>query len=289
MQRYPQTENDQKVIGLSVVSHKHGKEVACIFRLLSQIIFSNIKLLVVLTLNIPEDDEAELEMLRQYDFLPITQADGSRVTTINEIQVRIKSNKCAKSFGQNHNHAFVLAKTCCPKLFAFCILNPDITWREPPFEKLVEALQRHRCEIVYPKQLDQYGEQQDHQRMLPTAAALVRRHMLPAKSDSISHYGGSPDWVNAAFLMIRADVFAALNGFDESYRMYCEDVEFSLRAKLKGFSMVYLPDVYVQHTAHRASRRNMQHFIWHVSGLVKLWRSETYREYKACKNTQKNS
>lgn len=45
----------------------------------------------------------------------------------------------------------------------------------------------------------------------------------------------------------RRDVWEALGGFDEVFRMYLEDVDFGFRARLAGFETVYAPEARVYH------------------------------------------
>jgi N-acetylglucosaminyl-diphospho-decaprenol L-rhamnosyltransferase len=46
------------------------------------------------------------------------------------------------------------------------------------------------------------------------------------------------DWLDGACLMLRADVFRALNGFDPSYFLYVEDVDFQFRVRLTGHKVL---------------------------------------------------
>ena len=50
----------------------------------------------------------------------------------------------------------------------------------------------------------------------------------------------SVDHVIGAFFFMRRSVFEALNGFDEQFFVYLEDVDFSLRAKQTGWKTAYL-------------------------------------------------
>lgn len=50
----------------------------------------------------------------------------------------------------------------------------------------------------------------------------------------------------AAFLM-RRELFESLGGFDERFFMYMEDTDLSLRARLAGWYIIYVPDAVVYH------------------------------------------
>lgn len=65
----------------------------------------------------------------------------------------------------------------------------------------------------------------------------------------------SVDHVIGAFFFMRRSVFKALNGFDERFFVYLEDVDLSLRAKQAGWDTVYLADAQAFHAGGGTSRQ----------------------------------
>jgi N-acetylglucosaminyl-diphospho-decaprenol L-rhamnosyltransferase len=63
------------------------------------------------------------------------------------------------------------------------------------------------------------------------------------------------DQVIGAFFLVRRNLFEALNGFDERFFVYFEEVDFSLRAKRNGYSSYYLANVTVYHRGGGSSER----------------------------------
>lgn len=55
------------------------------------------------------------------------------------------------------------------------------------------------------------------------------------------------DHVIGAFFLVRREVFALLNGFDEKFFVYLEDLDFSYRARQAGWRSTYLADVQAFH------------------------------------------
>jgi N-acetylglucosaminyl-diphospho-decaprenol L-rhamnosyltransferase len=55
------------------------------------------------------------------------------------------------------------------------------------------------------------------------------------------------DWISGAAMMIRAQVFRALGGFDEGYFLYFEETDFCFRAARAGFATWYFPASRVMH------------------------------------------
>ncbi len=232
---------------VSIVSHGHGPSVIELLNDLRRFSAQTVQR-VVLTLNQPG------EVLQ----LP----EGQGASWPFELQVR--RNSAPLGFGANHNRALLGAS----EQFV-CVLNPDIRLKADPFAALVDCAAQPGVGCAYPVQLDLAGKVQDSERALPTPVALWQRRALGQSEKRV-------DWVNAACLVMPAPVWRQLQGFDERYFMYCEDVDLSLRIRLAGLSIVRAP-VSVIHEAQRASGRSLSHLAWHVKSLLRLWCSPVYR------------
>lgn len=77
------------------------------------------------------------------------------------------------------------------------------------------------------------------------------------------------EWVNGACMVLPRTAWEAVDGFDEGYFMYCEDVDLCLRLRLAGLALVRAP-AQVQHVGQRASRRALRP-LWCVRSLLRLW------------------
>jgi len=71
---------------------------------------------------------------------------------------------------------------------------------------------------------------------------------------------GETGWVTGCALLARAEVFDRLNGLDPSYRIYCEDVDFCLRARESGWKIRYVPSARVWHKVSSSSGGGMTPF-----------------------------
>jgi N-acetylglucosaminyl-diphospho-decaprenol L-rhamnosyltransferase len=64
---------------------------------------------------------------------------------------------------------------------------------------------------------------------------------------------GVVDQVIGAYNLVRRSLFEALNGFDERFFLYLEDVDFAYRARRLGYSSYFLADVPVYHVGRVSS------------------------------------
>lgn len=64
---------------------------------------------------------------------------------------------------------------------------------------------------------------------------------------------GEIDALSGAFLLIRSSLFRELGGFDESFFMYAEDIDLSIRVKKAGYSCYYFPQVTITHAKGKST------------------------------------
>jgi N-acetylglucosaminyl-diphospho-decaprenol L-rhamnosyltransferase len=124
-------------------------------------------------------------------------------------------------------------------------------------------------------------------RRLPTIPSLVAdlvliRHLWPGNPASASYYARDLDpdvpadveQPAAACLMVRADVFDRLGGFDEGFwPAWWEDVDFCRRLRDAGYRIRYVPDAVFRHEGgtsvgalgsaafHRIFARNRRRYV----------------------------
>jgi hypothetical protein len=63
------------------------------------------------------------------------------------------------------------------------------------------------------------------------------------------------DHVMGAFFLIRRSIFKELNGFDEQFFVYLEDLDFSIRAWQAGWRSFYLADAKARHKGGGTSEK----------------------------------
>jgi GT2 family glycosyltransferase len=146
--------------------------------------------------------------------------------------------------------------------------------------------------IVGPQLRYPDGHWQPSRRRFPTVTGtLVRRTALryafrPFEAQR-RHYQlderptepAEADWMLAAFLLLRREMLDELDGFDERFRLYGEDIELSYRAAKAGWERWYVPGAVVTHAyAAEIDRRLLtRRTVWHWRGIARFVRKHPER------------
>lgn len=230
---------------LSIVSHGQGRLIRPLLGDL--LVLRDFISEVLVTLNIPEDE---------------TFIDEFR----GRLPLRVLRNKAPKGFGANHNAAF--ATSTAP---FFVVVNPDIRLHEFALDDLLTTAAALSVGVAAPIVYSSDGQLQDSARYFPTVGRLVRRK-IGGSAGADYAIGLTPldvDWVAGMFMVFRREVYAALQGFDDRYFMYFEDVDLCRRLHRTGLRVILQPRARVVHDAQRASRRKLKYFLWHFSSACR--------------------
>jgi GT2 family glycosyltransferase len=242
---------------VSIVSHGHEEHLGQLLNDLSQQVAESIHAITV-----------------THNRLPVVPHWNPFVTD-HSILFREIYRQSPQGFATNHNEAFERLDRELGLMANdwFLIVNPDIRLSALSLAQL-SLLEDDHNGIVAPLVLDACNRQTDAARDLPSPANVLHRRLFGG--------GGSEDplWFAGMFLAIRVACWRELKGLDERYYLYCEDVDFCLRARLAGWPIRHERACEVRHDAQRASRRSFRHFFWHVRSLFRLWLSKPYREAK---------
>ena len=231
------------MITVSIVSHNHGKMVE---KLVQQVLKCENINKIIITLNIPE-----------------------KINIPDDSKVLVLSNNRPKGFGTNHNVAFT--HSISPW---FVVLNPDVIILEDPFSKLVKIALLSNANIISPQALTSSGVIEDNWRRFPTLYSLFLkffnlydgRYKTPKCTDNFFQV----EWVSGLFMLFNQESYRLLQGFDERYFMYYEDIDICARSWVHGFKVMACPTVKIIHNAQRASRYNLRHMFWHIRSILRF-------------------
>lgn len=134
-----------------------------------------------------------------------------------------------------------------------CILNPDTVVSEDTFSQLLDFAQnKTNLGIVGCKLIDGTGNfLPESKRNIPTP--LVSLLKLLGKADKYyanhlsENQSGKVDIFVGAFMFVEREKYLHLNGFDEDFFMYGEDIDLSYRAVKSGFDNYYFADTAIIH------------------------------------------
>lgn len=195
-------------------------------------------------------------------------------------------NEKPLGLAQNQNQAFRAARGDY-----FCILNPDVVLVEPIFGKLIDHIAQGSGDIVAPLVVDSHRIPLDSFRDLPTPMELVRRRLFyqariirPERLASPLH----PDWIAGTILLMPREVFEALQGMNERYFLYFEDVDFCSRARLAGMKLLVDPTVRIVHEPRRASKTDLRYLRRHLQSALRFFTSPVYQTVRHLEKHPKN-
>lgn len=222
------------------------------------------------------------------DLAPLAAHDGLRITVLSNIaeappvvpaslqaSIDLVVNEEPAGYGTNHNRVF--ARSRAP---FFCVLNPDLRIPHDPFPSLLDVLDQVKVGVVAPAAVDPSGAIQDNARVLPTPWRIAKRAWGNRGGPDYSHESGplSVDWVAGFFMLVRSEAYRALNGFDERYFLYYEDIDLCTRARLMGWQVRWVPQIRVVHDARRRSHRHPRYLIWHMRSITRFFGSKPFRD-----------
>lgn len=139
------------------------------------------------------------------------------------------------------------------------LINPDIRVSDRHmFSELESRLDDKRVAVAAPALELPDGSLQDSARSVPRPHELAWRRWLHAELGVIrSDRPTTVPWVVGACMMIRRTAFNSVDGFDPSYPLYFEDVDFCVRLGEAGWDTVFDPTLSAIHFHRGDSRRSL--------------------------------
>ena len=202
--------------------------------------------------------------------------------------VTVLANDAPRGFGANVNRG--VAATTAELV---CSVNPDAIPAPGAIDELRRFLEAHpRAGIAGPAMVYPDGTLQPSRRRFPTVlGTLVRRTPLrlvfdPYKLqrrhynlDERPHEPVEADWMLGGFLMLRRALLDELDGFDEGFFLYGEDIDLCYRAWRAGWTCWYVPAAVVEHEHQAVTDRRLltRRTLWHWRGILRFVRKHPER------------
>ena len=187
-------------------------------------------------------------------------------------------NSYRQGFAANNNNNFLYCqeKLGMQSTDLFLLLNPDVYISNDAIKQLLTKVSEQQpklatCNLYLDRE---YMVQDDNIRIYPKFVNFIKTYLLNDRSTMVNRESGLSvsvkHWASCSFMLVEADLYQKLKGLDESYYMYCEDIDFFHRANLAGQSFSYMESIKAVHYRRRNSKRFLsKYFFWHVGSVFK--------------------
>jgi GT2 family glycosyltransferase len=161
--------------------------------------------------------------------LIVDNGDKTNLNATDDLAVKCLSSQGNIGFGAAHNR--LMAEAFRLGADIYIAANPDGAFHHKAIAAIVQMMQAH------------------HGRALLEAVQFPAEHPKP-----YDPYTFETPWVSGACLAIPRCLFEEIGGFDESFFMYCEDVDLSWRSRANGFSVRICPRALFFHSVTNRPR-----------------------------------
>lgn len=209
--------------------------------------------------------------------------NASRDGSVAAVQFRHASDARLRVLRNDANPGFATAcnqgaaATSAPWL---AFVNPDCFLEPDSLARLRDAVAREAAPgVVGADVVGRDGEREPAARRREPSLARSLRSI--AGLERAIHAAPAPDAngltevdaVSGALMLVPRAAFVHLGGFDEGYRLHCEDLDLCRRARDAGLRVLVAEDVRVVHEKGGSSRRRPLFVAWHKHrGMWRYWR-----------------
>src|SRR6185369_6631432 len=224
--------------------------------------------------------------------------DGEIIIVDNNSKDGIKDHLPSKFPGvkfifNNENLGFAKACNQGSKISSgdyILFLNPDTVLSETCLSDCISFFKTHAdAGAVGVRMLDEKGKfLKESKRGLPSPTASFYKlfgftAIFPGSKTIAKYYQGhlpenenNPvEVLSGAFMMIKRAVFEKVNGFDETFFMYGEDIDLSLRISQMGYKNYYLGKISITHLKGGSTTYNKK-YVQDFYGAMNLFVKKHY-------------
>lgn len=151
---------------------------------------------------------------------------------------------------------------------ALFLFNPDCVLGDGQLQGLKQRLQRYPEVSAFGfRQVDERGAFQLAHGGPPRLSYELARNLAQRAIDRGWRWPGrvidraysrpTPvAWIAGSSILVRREAFDAVGGFDETFFLYFEDIDFCLRLQADGYKVVYDPTLTVTHRRGESASKN---------------------------------
>ena len=173
-------------------------------------------------------------------------------------------------FGAGHNLAF---KNFTIKSNIHMIINPDIYFNN---KEITSFLKWFSCttdiSLAIPNIYNPDNTIQNVVRNIPTPISLIKRKLGINNDEIIIKKNKITDipFAHGCFMVFKTDSFRKIDGFDERFFIYMEDVDIFIRSKKYGRTVIN-SKYKIYHEYRKASSKKLKLFLYHILSAVKFF------------------
>lgn len=166
------------------------------------------------------------------------------------------------------------------------ILNPDTILQEDTIEKTLNFYKQNKdagavtCKLILPSgKLDLACR-----RSFPTPSVALYRitglSRLFPRSRTFGKYNLTyldenstyeVDAIVGAFMLVKKSIYDSINGFDEEYFMYGEDIDICYRIKKAGYKIYYYPETGIIHYKGESTKKSSLSYVNNFYGAMQIF------------------
>ena len=185
----------------------------------------------------------------------------------NTIYIKSKKNI---GFGAGHNLAFqnfTLSSTI------HLIINPDTYFVSSDIKEFLEWFYISKdISLATPQVFYPDGSVQNIARNIPTPLSLIKRRLNIDTDELIVKDNFIEDipFAHGCFMVFKTEAFKKLDGFDERYFMYMEDIDIFIRAKKFGKTVINT-NYNIYHHYKKGSSKSIKLLCLHIISAIKFF------------------
>lgn len=187
-------------------------------------------------------------------------------------------------FGANNNFIFQEIKNSTNTGDFFLVLNPDVYIESNSLLSLINnmALEKITCATINLYKDRDYTSYDYSVRKFPTLLTFISSYLLGVNKSiedkSMFSTVQEIEWCAGSFIIVDVETFSLLNGFDEQFFMYCEDIDLCWRIRHVLNKRLYcFTDIKAVHYARFNNRRLLsKHFYWHIKSVC-IYLAKVYK------------
>lgn len=230
-------------------------------------------------------DSLELATTRPYEVVLADNGstDGAPEAAAEAGRARLQRTGANLGYGAGSNRGALGATGAW-----LVVANPDIVWEPGSLDLLVTAAERWpQAGAFGPAVRTPDGDLYPSARALPSLGRGIGHALVgwwwPSNPWTAAYRreSGTPTeepvgWLSGSCLLLRRSAFEAVDGFDESYFMFMEDLDLCERLGKAGWPSVYVPDAVVEHVGGHSWHRKPARMLFEHHRSVYRYMSRRY-------------